>query len=119
IHRHAVADYVDFLDAVYREAAAGGARGAAPGFSPWVWAARGGGGRGGGGAPRGTALGFWQGVGTACRWIAMGKSRVDRLIAWAGQLPHDVDPSVYAKLPGGLTLVAGTTDEYSSWIPGG
>jgi hypothetical protein len=28
----------------------------------------------------------------------MGTSRVDRLIAWAGQLPPDVDSSVYAKL---------------------
>ena len=85
-----IADYVDFLDAVYRDAAPG--------------------------AARVTALGFSQGVATACRWVAMGKSRVDRLIAWAGQLPPDVDPLVYAKLSGGITLVAGTTDEYSSWI---
>ena len=88
-----IADYVDFLDAVYREAAAG--------------------------ASRVTALGFSQGVATTCRWFATGRSRIDRLIAWAGQLPPDVDPSVYGKLPGGVTLVAGTTDEYSSWIAEG
>lgn len=88
-----IADYVDFLDAVWRETAAG--------------------------AARVTVLGFSQGVATACRWVAMGTSRVDRLIAWAGQLPPDVDPSVFAKLPGGVTLVAGTTDEYSAWIAEG
>jgi predicted esterase len=88
-----IADYVDFLDAVWRETATG--------------------------AARVTVLGFSQGVATACRWVAMGTSRVDRLVAWAGQLPPDVDPSVFAKLPGGLTLVAGTTDEYSAWIAEG
>jgi dienelactone hydrolase len=88
-----IADYVDFLDTVYREVAPGGARV--------------------------TALGFSQGVATACRWFATGRSRMDRLIAWAGQLPPDVDPAVYAKLPGGVTLVAGTTDEYSAWISEG
>jgi len=88
-----IADYVDFLDAVWRETASG--------------------------ATRVTVLGFSQGVATACRWIAMGKSRVDRLIAWAGQLPPDVEPSVFAKLSGGVTLVHGTTDEYSAWIAEG
>jgi len=88
-----IADYVDFLDAVWRETAAE--------------------------ASRVTVLGFSQGVATACRWMAMGNSRVDRLIAWAGQLPPDVDPAVYAKLSGGVTLVAGTTDEYATWIAEG
>lgn len=88
-----IADYVDFLDAVWRETCVN--------------------------VPRVTALGFSQGVATACRWIAMGKSRVDRLVAWAGQLPPDVDPSVFAKLPGGITLVTGKTDEYASWIAEG
>lgn len=88
-----IADYVDFLDAVWRETATG--------------------------AARVTVLGFSQGVATACRWIAMGNARVDRLVAWAGQLPPDVDPSVFAKLSGGITLVHGTTDEYASWITEG
>lgn len=88
-----IADYVDFLDLVWRETASS--------------------------AARVTALGFSQGVATACRWIAHANSRVDRLIAWAGQLPPDVDPTVYAKLPGGVTLVAGSTDEYATWIAEG
>ena len=88
-----IADYVDFLDAVWGETAAR--------------------------AGRVVALGFSQGVATACRWIAQGRSRVDRLVAWAGQLPPDVNPKEFAKLSHGLTLVAGTTDEYASWIAEG
>ncbi len=88
-----IADYVDFLDSVWRETAAT--------------------------AEKVTALGFSQGVATACRWLAMGQSRIDRLIAWAGQLPPDVDPSVFAKLSGGLTLVVGSNDEYATWIAEG
>jgi predicted esterase len=88
-----IADYVDFLDAVWGETAAR--------------------------ASLVVALGFSQGVATACRWIAMGTSRVDRLVAWAGQLPADVDPSAFTKLSGGVTFVAGTTDEYAAWIAEG
>jgi len=88
-----IADYVDFLDAVHGETARQ--------------------------ASKVTVLGFSQGVATACRWVAASHSRVDRLIAWAGQLPPDVDPAVYAKLPGGVTLVHGTTDEYATWIAEG
>ena len=88
-----IADYVDFLDAVWGETAAG--------------------------AARVVALGFSQGVATACRWIAMGKSRVDRLVAWSGQLPPDVNPSAFTKLSRGVTLVSGTTDEYAAWIAEG
>jgi predicted esterase len=88
-----IADYVDFLDAVYGET-----------VKPGV---------------RVTTLGFSQGVATACRWFAMGHSRIDRLIAWAGQLPPDVDPALYGRLSGGLTLVHGTTDEYATWISEG
>lgn len=88
-----IADYVDFLDAVWRETAAT--------------------------AGQVTALGFSQGVATACRWLARGKSRIDRLVAWAGQLPPDVDPAVFGKLSGGVTLVTGSTDEYAAWIAEG
>jgi predicted esterase len=88
-----IADYVDFLDAVWAATAER--------------------------ATRVTALGFSQGVATACRWIARGTSRVDRLVAWAGQLPPDVDASVFAKLAAGVTLVAGNTDEYATWIDEG
>jgi predicted esterase len=38
-----------------------------------------------------TVLGFSQGVATACRWIAHGVSRADRLILWGGLLPPDLD----------------------------
>lgn len=88
-----IADYVDFLDGVWGETAAR--------------------------ATRVVALGFSQGVATACRWIAKGKSRIDRLVAWSGQLPPDVNPSVFTKLSGGVTLVTGTTDEYATWIAEG
>jgi predicted esterase len=88
-----IADYVDFIDAVWGETAAR--------------------------AGRVVALGFSQGVATACRWIARGTSRVDRLVAWAGQLPPDVDPKEYVKLAHGVTLVLGSTDEYASWIAEG
>lgn len=88
-----IADQVDYLDAVWRETSSG--------------------------AGRVTVLGFSQGVATAARWIARGTSRVDRFIAWAGQLPPDVDASAYAKLAGGLTLVTGTTDEFAPWIAEG
>jgi predicted esterase len=90
---HDIADYVDFLDAVWGETAAR--------------------------AARVVTLGFSQGVATACRWIAQGTSRVDRLVAWAGQLPPDVNPKEFAKLSHGLTLVVGTTDEYAAWIAEG
>lgn len=88
-----IADYVDYLDAVYLETVPTGSRV--------------------------TVLGFSQGVATASRWMAKGRSRIDRLIAWAGQLPPDVDPSVYLKLSGGVTLVVGSTDEYAPWIAEG
>ncbi len=85
-----ISDQVDYLDAVWRETAAG--------------------------ASSVTVLGFSQGVATACRWVARSASRVDRLVAWAGQLPPDVDAAVYRGLSGGVTLVAGSRDEYAAWI---
>lgn len=36
-------------------------------------------------------LGFSQGTATACRWSALGLSRVDRLTLWAGGVPPDLD----------------------------
>jgi predicted esterase len=88
-----IADYVDFLDAVWRETASG--------------------------AGRVTVLGFSQGVATACRWVALGTSRIDRLVSWAGQIPPDVDAASLAALRDGVTLVAGEADEYASWIAEG
>lgn len=88
-----IADQADFLDGVWREVASG--------------------------ASRVTLVGFSQGVATACRWISSGRSRVDRFIAWAGQLSPDVDPSAYRGLRDGLVLVAGSRDEYAGWIAEG
>lgn len=85
-----IRDYVDFLDAVHARVA---------------------------GSARVTALGFSQGVATAARWVALGTSRVDRLIAWAGQIPPDLDMErLKARLPDGFVHVEGTTDEYASWV---
>lgn len=60
------------------------------------------------------AFGFSQGVATVSRWLAHGTARADRLIAWAGQVPHDValSASPIARLP--LTLVVGDADEFIS-----
>jgi predicted esterase len=88
-----IADYVEYLDNVWRETASS--------------------------APHVTVLGFSQGVATAARWISLGNARVDRFIAWAGQIPKDVDPAVFRKVSAGLTTVVGTTDEYAGWIKEG
>jgi predicted esterase len=57
-----------------------------------------------------TVLGFSQGATTACRWTALGASRIDRLIVWGGEVPPDLD---LTKLQGrSLSLVCGTRDEY-------
>jgi predicted esterase len=88
-----IADYVDFLDAVWHETASG--------------------------AHRVTVLGFSQGVATACRWVARGQSRIDRLVSWAGQIPPDVDAAALGVLRDGVTLVAGEADEYATWLAEG
>jgi predicted esterase len=88
-----IADYVDYLDALHVKTAAT--------------------------APHVTVLGFSQGVATACRWIARGKSRVDRLVAWGGQIPADVDAQAFHSVRDGVVLAAGDSDEYASWIAEG
>ena len=57
-----------------------------------------------------TVLGFSQGTATACRWTALGSSRVDRLIVWGGEVPPDLDLR-RLRVPS-LTLVYGTRDEF-------
>jgi predicted esterase len=61
-----------------------------------------------------TILGFSQGVATACRWLARGRARADRLVIWAGKLPADIFPLPAASPLRSLavTLVVGTSDEY-------
>jgi predicted esterase len=66
-------------------------------------------------AERVTVLGFSQGVATACRWIASGRTPVTRLIAWAGQLAPDVDVRVLAaRVAQPLDVVVGDADEYAA-----
>lgn len=87
---HEIDDYVRYLDAVYAATV----------------------------PPRATvtALGFSQGVATVCRWVAMGSSRIDRLIVWGGEIPPDLDLSqvrVAERLrTSHLTLVYGARDEF-------
>ncbi len=87
-----IADYVEYLDAVYDEvAAAAVATGA-----------------------RVHVIGFSQGTAAAARWVEHGRAHVDRLILWAGLLPPET------KLAGGaaalrgvpLILVVGARDHY-------
>ena len=56
-------------------------------------------------------LGFSQGVATAVRWIVRSERTADRVIAWAGSLPAELDASGASRLAGRLTMVAGRTDE--------
>jgi predicted esterase len=86
-----IRDYVDYLDAVYAKVAPG--------------------------ARHVTALGFSQGAATACRWVARGTARVDRLILWAGELPPEIDVvRLGARLARGVVLVEGTSDTYEAWV---
>lgn len=87
---HEIDDYVRYLDAVYAQVASRRARV--------------------------TALGFSQGTATVCRWVALGSSRIDRLIVWGGEVPPDLDlaqSSIADRLRASqLTLVYGTRDEF-------
>lgn len=85
-------DYVRYLDAVYAHVLGG----IAP---PDV---------------RVHVLGFSQGAATACRWSALGCSRVDRLTLWAGGVPPDLDlPRHRERLERvEITLVFGERDAF-------
>jgi predicted esterase len=87
-----IADYVDWLDAVHAATVPAGARV--------------------------TALGFSQGVATVSRWLTLGTRRAHRFVAWAGQLPPELDlGALRDRLDGGpLVIVRGTTDRYATWI---
>lgn len=91
--QHEITDYLRYLDAVHEHAVGPG-----PSSIPVV------------------ALGFSQGAATACRWAALGTSRVDRLVVWGGEVPPDLDLAavpIAARLRAlRLTLVYGTEDEF-------
>jgi predicted esterase len=61
-----------------------------------------------------TALGFSQGVATVARWLSLGGSRVDRVVAWGGSIPTDVvvDGSGQLLKGASLTIVAGERDQF-------
>jgi len=59
------------------------------------------------------ALGFSQGAATLTRWLAYGKSKVDKIISWTGSIGHDVDYSAsenFKSTP--IHLVFGNKDPY-------
>ncbi len=87
---HEIQDYVGYLDAVYQQVL-------------------------GSGVParvRVVALGFSQGVATACRWAALGRAPIDELVLWAERVPPDLDlAGAAARLrPTQIRLVAGSAD---------
>ncbi|HEY3251404.1 MAG TPA: dienelactone hydrolase family protein [Ignavibacteria bacterium] len=59
------------------------------------------------------ALGFSQGVATLSRWLALGKSKIDKAVFWTGTLAHDVDFSKAENLKStDITLVFADNDPY-------
>ncbi|HEV8613785.1 MAG TPA: hypothetical protein VGQ73_09740 [Gemmatimonadales bacterium] len=68
------------------------------------------------GRPRIEVHAFSQGTATACRWVAFGHARVDRLVLWAGGVPPDLPLDRYgaALTEAGLTIAVGTRDNYIS-----
>ena len=60
--------------------------------------------------PRLVVLGFSQGVATAVRWTTQAALAPDRVIAWAGSLPAELDAASAMRLRGRLTMVAGRSD---------
>lgn len=61
-----------------------------------------------------TVLGFSQGTATAVRWMAANDISADRLVLWAGQLPHDVPPEKLQSMlkDTKVDFCIGTEDEF-------
>ena len=57
-----------------------------------------------------TVLGFSQGVATACRWVARGSVRADRLIVWGSLIPPDLDLDAHAATFRALELIVAAGD---------
>jgi len=87
-----VADYVEYLDSVFDDVAAG----TPPG--------------------RVDVIGFSQGAATAARWVAHGRIPATRLFLWGGLVPPDADlargPHAFRGVP--VTFVLGSRDHYVS-----
>lgn len=123
-----IRDYVRYLDRLARKVGATGsaiatgsdgeardAGGADPGAADPGAAYRRGLAGGSGpeaGAPTVTVLGFSQGVATACRWVALGDVRPDRLLLWGDVSPPDLDLERAAERFAGIDviLVRGSDD---------
>jgi predicted esterase len=60
-----------------------------------------------------TLFAFSQGSAAACRWLARGAARADRLILWAGEVPPDLDMAAAGARLAALELVrvAGRRDD--------
>jgi predicted esterase len=69
-----------------------------------------------GGEPRVEVHGFSQGTATACRWVAFGRIRPQRLMLWCGGVPPDMPLDRYGEslTRGGLTLAFGSRDKFIS-----
>src|SRR6266516_507121 len=89
-----IADYVQYLDAVYAEVFGSLDRARVTVH----------------------ALGYSQGASTVSRWVAMGKAKIDRLTLWGGEFPPDLDltlDTVANRLRAArMNLVYGRSDEY-------
>jgi predicted esterase len=89
-----VADYVEYLDAVFDEVTGGGLAD----------------------GNRLNVIGFSQGAATAARWVAHGRVPATRLILWGGLVPPDAElsrgPQALRGVP--LTFVLGSRDHYVS-----
>lgn len=69
------------------------------------------------GGARVTVLGFSQGVATAWRWVTYGSvPRLVRLVAWAGELPPDLDVERAARALRGVEMVL-VRGERDSTVP--
>jgi predicted esterase len=62
------------------------------------------------------ALGFSQGSATVFRWAALGRTRIDELILWSGEVPPDVDmqPAAQRLRQTRITIVHGSADPLQS-----
>lgn len=67
-----------------------------------------------GGKPKVEVHAFSQGTATACRWVAFGRPKVDRLVLWGGGVPPDLPLDRYgaALTRAGLTIAIGARDAY-------
>ncbi|MEM1093559.1 MAG: dienelactone hydrolase family protein [Bacteroidota bacterium] len=59
-------------------------------------------------------LGFSQGATAACRWALRGQARLNRLVCWAGNLPHDLQLAQHTDALNqlGMIYVLGDQDAY-------